>query len=373
MRSRNSFQGGLDMKTKRNSQLYRRNRMQLESLELRLPLTSLLGASLDQDLVSSAAPAGGRGGGGGGGHTESYGNNLSYPVIWSDGVTKSLRGDPTAPELLPADCWVEYTLTGVPDVILGRVAEIGLPPEGADNIVYIYPQQNASSWQAGSIIPAEGETTQVDRIDWGDNIESVDWYLRSKVRVETVLLKELMPSTQMVEYQMKHLEGWGIDELWGVVATSPDETASPVAVDHSELGTTPQATIYSGAARLTIQRLYVDRDTITPGKWNDEIQAETPGDLRWNASAGMWTETVADGEDLISETPVFNKVVWEVGDGPEYYSAEINVKGKVIYGTTWDVSAANEGRAITASPLPWMMRTIQMKASEPIWAPRPRS
>ena len=35
--------------------------------------------------------------------------------------------------------------------------------------------------------------------------------------------------------------------------------------------------------------------------------------------------------------------VYEGGDGPGYYSAEINVKGRVIYGYTWNVRRLNEG------------------------------
>jgi hypothetical protein len=35
--------------------------------------------------------------------------------------------------------------------------------------------------------------------------------------------------------------------------------------------------------------------------------------------------------------PIFNKVVYEAGDGPGYYNAEINVKGRIIFGYTWSV------------------------------------
>jgi hypothetical protein len=35
--------------------------------------------------------------------------------------------------------------------------------------------------------------------------------------------------------------------------------------------------------------------------------------------------------------------VYQAGDGPGYYNAEINVKGKVIYGYTWKVRTLNEG------------------------------
>ena len=35
--------------------------------------------------------------------------------------------------------------------------------------------------------------------------------------------------------------------------------------------------------------------------------------------------------------------VYNAGDGPGYYSAEINVKGKVIYGMLWDLKKAGDG------------------------------
>lgn len=48
------------------------------------------------------------------------------------------------------------------------------------------------------------------------------------------------------------------------------------------------------------------------------------------------------GQEL-TYCPVFNKAVWEASDGPGYYNAEINIKGKLIYGYTWDVKKTNNG------------------------------
>ncbi|MCB0055274.1 MAG: hypothetical protein KDE24_37615, partial [Caldilinea sp.] len=39
---------------------------------------------------------------------------------------------------------------------------------------------------------------------------------------------------------------------------------------------------------------------------------------------------------------IFNKAVYEGGDGPGYYSAEINVKGRIIFGYTWNVRQLND-------------------------------
>jgi hypothetical protein len=72
-------------------------------------------------------------------------------------------------------------------------------------------------------------------------------------------------------------------------------------------------------------------------------------DLEWVPGEG-WTEPLEDPmnpgqpypDDLINDH-LFNGSVHEGGDGPGYYSAEINVKGKIIFGYTWNVRNLNEG------------------------------
>ena len=53
-----------------------------------------------------------------------------------------------------------------------------------------------------------------------------------------------------------------------------------------------------------------------------------------------WIES---GEVDLINPAIFNGAVYEGGDGPGYYSAEINVKGRIIYGYTWNVRNLNEG------------------------------
>ncbi len=149
-------------------------------------------------------------------------------------------------------------------------------------------------------------------IDWGDNLESVDWYTRSQVRTEVVLFQDLL--TPMTEYEMRHTSGWGIDEVHGLAANL-DGTPIP--------GAGTRATVYSNCARLTIQKLLVDRDD------------PRLVDLEWVPGEG-WTEPEGYEDDLINPH-IFNGSVHEGGDGPGYYSAEINVKGRIIYGYTWNV------------------------------------
>jgi len=209
-----------------------------------------------------------------GAETETAGNNLSFPVIWSDGVAKALRGE------------------------FGLPVFDGESHEDEDGTWYLQ-QDELNAWQAGSFDAAmAGVPISVDMIDWGDNLEAKDWTTNSVVRVETVLYQDISASP-MLGFTMKHLWGEGVDEMWG---TNEVTYASP------------EATVYSGCARLTIQKLTGEPDE---------------RDLEWDADDGQWY-----GD---AEAPDFIGGVWEGGDGPGYYSAEINIPGKVIYGYNWRV------------------------------------
>lgn len=211
----------------------------------------------------------------------------------------------------------------------------GTPP--ADNpspLARAFVQKElANEWQAwsgypadaGAVDPGDG-TLHVDFIDWGDNLESVDWYTKSMVRTEVVLLQTL-PAAKL-EYQMRHVSGWGINEVHGLAATWNPVT--PI------LGPGTQATVYSYCAGFSIQKLLVPKGS--PELATLEWMPRTYDPVTGNYEGGKWV-----GAGLVSENTVFNKAVREQGDGPGYYSAEINVKGRVIYGYTWNVKLANEG------------------------------
>jgi len=259
---------------------------------------------------------------------ESAGNNLSYPVLWAEGVEKTLRGDPgDAPELdgtfwywwgtdeagNPLSCLSD---TDGPDFCDDNVDDTVGPPPG-DGAVKVYPQQDAgNTWQAGSL-HATGGLLEVDWIDWGDNLESVDWSIRSQVRTEVVLINDL--DTPLPGYDMRHLYGWGIDEMWGLATTTEGD---PAVYDGY------QATVYSHCAHLYIQRLLVDQP--------DDPSLSC---LEWQGADVGWTCATGD----VVNAPLFEGAVWAGADGPGYYSAEINVKGKIIYGYTWNVRNANDG------------------------------
>lgn len=243
--------------------------------------------------------------GGGGGHTETLGNNLSFPVIFSDGVTKTLRGEFGVTNFPMEDAWYIYGDGETCDSRAEPGSELVCPDPLPEDAVAVFPQQSISEWQAESVVNTE--PLAIHKIDWGDNLESVDWYTRSQVRIEHVLIQEL--AEPMVEFEMVHLFGWGIDELHGTTGNVLPGM---------------QATLYTDFARLTIQQLLVDRD--------DPRLAY----LEWDPLEHKFVEAADyEGEPLISE-PLLNKAVHEAGDGPGYYSAEINVKGKIIFGYTWN-------------------------------------
>jgi hypothetical protein len=209
---------------------------------------------------------------------EEAGNNLSFPVIWSDGegAMLSLRGTYGAPVFDGSS----FTLNGV---------------EGD-----IYEQQHPNNlWQAESDTAVVGDPLNVSYVDWGDNLEARSWPVGAQVRVETVLYKT---GVNMLAFNMFNgtPDVKGPTEVWGTNTTtySSDE-----------------ATIYSGSARLIIQKLDNDREDYENGS----------ALATWNGN--QWVGDVSD--------PLFNSGVWNTTEGPGGYSAEINVQGKVLYGYNW--------------------------------------
>ncbi len=289
-----------------------------------------------QSLETKAKPTG---------DAETVGNNLSYPVIWADDETKALNGN-----MGVRDVTGEWWYVWGEDPIDPAAAEEGIPscqpdPDnmllcddgvagtangdtpGDGGLVYkAWVQKDAKNlWQASNLIPGEpydlepgtplfpDEEVYVDWVDWGDNLESIDWRLKSQVRTEIVLYKDL--DYPAIEYAMRHVESWGIDEVHG---QQENLDGTPV------MGDGWKATVFSPNARFTIQKLEV-------GSLDDLAG------LTWVPRDG-WT----DDNNLVGET-LFNEAVYEAEDGPGFYNAEVNVKGKVIYGYTWNVREMNDG------------------------------
>lgn len=275
--------------------------------------------SFMKDVDSMRGPGSGSGGGGGGGGEpiESVGANLSFPVIWSEGTEKTLRVPPTGTvdgvKLAGAwwYVWGEDPIDPQAPLYSCNPLVLGTTCYGTATDVYkAYLQKDANNYWEAYNAPATSRMN-VDLVDWGDNLESVDWGTTSKVRTEVVLYENLM--TTVLQYAMRHVSGWGVDEMHGLQTTLNGDIV---------YGPGDQATVYSPHARLTIQKL----------------TSATPTNLVWNPTTHAWTGDVS--------APVFNKAVWEAGDGPGYYNAEVNIKGKIIYGYTWDVKKANSGAGV---------------------------
>ncbi|MGN6605096.1 MAG: hypothetical protein ACTHK8_21750 [Ginsengibacter sp.] len=275
------------------------------------------------ETPTTLADAKGGNGGKGGKGVESVGSNLSFPVIWAEGQPLTLRVPPagydTNSVVLNGAWWYVWGVDPIdpsapiyscqpnPSNELVCLNE-AVPGDGSSTVYRAYLQKDANNyWQATTLTPGAGEVVNVDGVDWGDNLESSDWSLTSQIRTEVVLVQNL--TTPAKEYAMRHTSGWGTDEMHGLQTTS-DKTV--------QYGTGLQATIYSRHARLTIQKL-----------------TATNPSLSWDATTHSWTGDAA--------APIFNAAVYQSTDGTGGYTGEVNIKGKVIYGYTWNAKTLNDG------------------------------
>jgi hypothetical protein len=268
------------------------------------------------------------------------GNNLSFPVIWSDGVAKDLRGDmetvrtegiwwyvwgtdPIDPQGTIYSCGPYL----IDEYVGGDEGDPCEPEEltGAEYIAYIQ-KDAANEWQASNWVA--GIPVDVSSIDWGDSLESINWSINSQVRLEVTLYKLLgdyndpKKPDPVIQYAMRHCDSWGIDEVHGLQTHLDGTLVTNMDEGFQDLGTV--ATIYTPNARLTIQKLYVD----DLGNIGNE--------LTWDPNTKKWI-----GE-VINQTPLLTNAVYEAEDGPGSFSAEVNVKGKIMYGYTWNVRKLNE-------------------------------
>ena len=234
--------------------------------------------ALPAQLAAPGGPGGGNGGGGngggggGGGETETAGNNLSFPVIWAD---------------------TAMTLPGT----MG-VANLAVPWPELVGGYYAYPQQtDGNVWQADNIVDRTG--VAVDKIDWGDSLESIDMKVGKPVRIELSLYKLL--AAPMLAFSMEILANASSpDEVQGVLSPDPPPTTTALTEESDE------ATVYSTYGRLVVQKLSVPRENIAPDA------------LSWNGTE--WTDP--NPNDSVS-----------VGSAePLTFTGELNVAGKVIYG-----------------------------------------
>lgn len=281
----------------------------------RMGLVSILVLAVATVASAQGGPPPGKGGGGGG--EETTANNLSYPVLFT-GAAIALNGSMDG-----------YTLVGElgagfsygcdrPQVIgtttypnFSCVSETGVAltyDECATSLDYcaptagcaggtcvverIYWQKRSSAWQAGNVIYAGA--TPVHFGDWGDNLESQTWSSTSVVRVEFTPFNTLTASLR--GYQMWHVSGQGVTELWGVRATN-----DPLAYAYD--GT--HATVHTATAVLVLSKLETGVGS--------SVNPPDPAAFTWNGTG--WTAAAQN----TSVAP----------------GAELNIGGKVMYGYNW--------------------------------------
>lgn len=216
---------------------------------------------------------------------ETAGNNLSYPVIWSDGVQLPLRGT------------------------FGTTLFNGsyFTTDGYD----WYVQNDVQNeWQAES--RNEGTLdTYITSIDWGDNLEAKPWSVGDRIRVEIVLKKKL--DDTMLAYRMKMNNT--LPSGYAVNLLQPNATGTTeIWGTNKETYSIDTATVYSGVARLIVQKI------------NAVPEGETPN-ITWDPTLNYWSGDIG--------TPLVDQGVWQTTTGPGYFSAEVNVQGKIVYGYNW--------------------------------------
>lgn len=260
---------------------------------------------------------------------EVFDNNLSFPVIWSDGYELKLRDNLNNEIQLEGEWWyvwgddvtlpTELVCSCKPHPVRHYLCENGRKPgDGYTTVYKAYLQKERNNiWQAGNT-KTEGNPLYVDLVDWEDGLEIKDWALDSEIPTQLLLYENL--NIPMLQFSMKHVKGWGVDEVQGLKTTLSDL----IILESGEI-----ASVYSHNVRFTIQKLNVCRDSIPRGS------------LIWEPVNG-WTETDPNGENIINE-PIMNQPVYETNIGPDYFNAAVNTFGKVVYEYNWDVSQLNEG------------------------------
>ncbi|HEX5826086.1 MAG TPA: hypothetical protein VFY23_01080 [Candidatus Limnocylindrales bacterium] len=239
-------------------------------------------------------------------------NNLSFPAVAVDGYTIA----PVAPAFVDI---YDGTYPGLDAaqlaLVQGKTMYAQKDPDG-DGLI--------NKWQADYLAQA---AVDVDVIDWGDNIESVDAFVRRPFRLEVVLFDNTLADT-MTGYNMALLE----------YPSSPDEVQGTDTTTYE--GTS--ATVISSKPKLVIQPLG-DTD---------------PATLTWDVTTSRWVS----GTSALPATPIG-------------FAPELNVAGKYIYGAStggWKPTVAGTYRVTfyipTDSAVSLRLAQIAVPAEEEVTA-----
>jgi len=220
------------------------------------------------------------------------GNNLSFPVIAVDNleITPYL-GDPV------------FTTTFIFDANL-------LPQTEIDRLLAIsanwYAQKiEGNIWQADFINNVGGPVI-VSEVDWGDSLETVKHKVRSSVRLELTLYKDVV----------EPMKGYNMEVLAN--ASSPDEVQGTDTTTYDAL----EATIVTDQGIFAVQYF-----------------GESIPELTWDINNKMWT---FDKYNNINAPIIIS------------FAPELNVGGKYIFGASegaWKPQKAGWYRLTFYTPL----------------------
>jgi hypothetical protein len=340
-----------------------RNRLRNAVAIVLLSSAAMVGAAL------AAPPCGTPPCKGGGGGDTAGSNNLSFPVIFSDGVGPIGTEGESYTDISPTGWtfydgpWTDNDGDGFYDQCVQSVP-VGSPvPDNfvcyqtEDQTVWWLQERAVNKWQAfdprNVSDPLEGidmGDVIVTAVDWGDLLESSPSLNARKVRTEVWLLKDVPVTGEPLSPYLADMSGGspdcpsGLDEclvafqMSGAVpgteqsinevqgtdfgADTGDVTGTGAFIDPASVkyddDTSPmprgyEATMYSKCARLFMQSI------------------SDPEEATYDAASGHWTGTGAGA------------VVQEISAQDGSYSAEINAGGFLIYGYNWNAKTAIPG------------------------------
>jgi uncharacterized protein YjdB len=159
------------------------------------------------------------------GEATAFGNNLSYPVVFADGV--GITGLPAAsdPGLRPL-ATENITVGTLPFFWTGNT-----PTYGA-----YYEQQTFNTWQA-EWMDGSGQPKFDAEIFWGDNLTHQTWSATRPIRVEQVLYATGVGT--LAGFNMTYLYGEGPEEMQGADESTGDFTP----------------TVYTTGSQLIVEKL----------------------------------------------------------------------------------------------------------------------